>query len=191
MSDDEDRVIASLFDERGALRDPMLASTHPAEGAFVVFGQRADSAIDEAAARSNARRFFGADLTLGPDREPATSHPEVDARWLRLTSDDPTASGRRVVYVRPAAPADHARAEDAEATAAREGQRAGGLSDLARRCPYAWLVLAPSDDDRVALTLAAVLATVLLGPIVTPSGRRIFGVRGARMALEAAPPGYR
>ena len=76
-------------------------------------------------------------------------------------------------------------------TCAREGQRAGGLSDLARRCPYAWLVLAPSDDDRVALTLAAVLATVLLGPIVTPSGRRIFGVRGARMALEAAPPGYR
>ena len=71
---------------------------------------------------------------------------------------------------------------------------------LARRCKTVWLIArgtsAPpstrdvnaSPDDRVALLIAAVFASVLLGPIL--DGDEIFGVRTARLKLErpAATP---
>jgi hypothetical protein len=43
----------------------------------------------------------------------------------------------------------------------------------------------------VALTLAAIFASVLLGPIVPPKGDRVFGVRTARLELEKKSAPYR
>jgi hypothetical protein len=58
----------------------------------------------------------------------------------------------------------------------------GGLYDLAeRRCGVVWLV--ESDDERAALTLAAAMATVCLGPILADGA--LFGVRTAREKLAA------
>ena len=58
----------------------------------------------------------------------------------------------------------------------------GGLYDLAeRRCGAVWLV--ESDDERAALTLAAAMATVCLGPILGDAS--LFGVRTAREKLAA------
>jgi hypothetical protein len=54
-----------------------------------------------------------------------------------------------------------------------------------------WLVVREADDDRAALTIAAVLASMLLGPILAPDGREIFGVRTARLKLEGRPSPYR
>jgi hypothetical protein len=54
-----------------------------------------------------------------------------------------------------------------------------------------WLVARESEDDRVALTIAAILASSLLGPILTPAGDELIGVRSARMKLEGRARPYR
>lgn len=41
------------------------------------------------------------------------------------------------------------------------------------------------DDDTLALTLAAILASILLGPILDPRRSELFGVKTARRKLEA------
>jgi hypothetical protein len=61
---------------------------------------------------------------------------------------------------------------------------------LAKRCPRVLLIESEGTDDRVALLLAALIASVELGPIVTPKAE-IFGVRTARMKLEALTSPYR
>jgi hypothetical protein len=43
-----------------------------------------------------------------------------------------------------------------------------------------------ADDDRVALRLAMILASVHLGPIIDPRGPDLFGVKTARAKLERA-----
>jgi hypothetical protein len=71
---------------------------------------------------------------------------------------------------------------------AEEGERragGGGLVHLARRCTSVWLVARETDDDRLALRLAMVLASVHLGPIVDPRGPDLFGVKTARARLDA------
>lgn len=65
-----------------------------------------------------------------------------------------------------------------------ESARGNGLYDLAeRRCPSMWLVEREGGSDRNALLLAAVIASVSLGPILGDSA--LFGVRTAREKLEA------
>jgi hypothetical protein len=41
------------------------------------------------------------------------------------------------------------------------------------------------DEDPVALRLAAIVAGVALGPILSPGGKRLFGPKTARQALDA------
>jgi hypothetical protein len=43
-------------------------------------------------------------------------------------------------------------------------------------------------DRRAALTLAALLASIWLGPVVPPDEVVIYGVKGARERLEQLPP---
>src|SRR5207245_152176 len=40
-------------------------------------------------------------------------------------------------------------------------------------------------DTRAPIVIAALLASVLLAPVVPPEGGAIFGVKGARLRLEA------
>jgi len=61
-----------------------------------------------------------------------------------------------------------------------------GFDALVARAKRVWQV--PRDvsgDPRAPLVLAAVLASVLLGPIVPPDEVTIFGVKGARTRLQA------
>jgi hypothetical protein len=46
-----------------------------------------------------------------------------------------------------------------------------------------WLVECEGPDDRAALRLAAILAGVLLGPILAPRGAALFGPKTARGEL--------
>lgn len=87
----------------------------------------------------------------------------------------------RAIAVSPATEEDWAAAERAEE---RTGAAASGLSRLARRCATVMRVACASEDDRGALLLAAVIASVHLGPILDPARERIFGVRTARATLE-------
>ena len=63
-----------------------------------------------------------------------------------------------------------------------------GMDALVARARRVWQVEAHTvDGDGAApLVLAAVLANVLLGPVVPPSEVVVFGVRGARERLERA-----
>jgi hypothetical protein len=91
------------------------------------------------------------------------------------------AEGDRVVTWRDATAEDYALADEGERRAG-----GGGLAGLARRCPSVWLVERTSRDDRLALGLAMILASVHLGPIVDPDGPDLFGVKTARGKLDAA-----
>ena len=55
---------------------------------------------------------------------------------------------------------------------------------MARRCQTVWLVARTDDADPLALRLAAILASVVLGPILDARGPELFGVKTARAKLE-------
>lgn len=60
-----------------------------------------------------------------------------------------------------------------------------GMDVLVARARRVWQVsVAVEGDTRAPLVAAALLASVLLGPIVPPDEVTIYGVRGARMRLE-------
>lgn len=138
----------------------------PAE-AYLVFSQRPDTSVDLAGWDAHAQRFFGAAVTASADGDRLAVTPGEEAAALRL------------VKGRPATAADHALAAAAEA---RMG--GGGLGSLAQRCPTVWEVVREAEQDPAALRVAALLAGVLLGPVVDPGVPEIFGVKTAREKLE-------
>ncbi len=173
-----------MLDERGVLRPGALAPPERSAG-YSVFVQRDDAVLDIAALKGHATRFFAAKLGLTVDkkyREP----PASDAARIVLASDDGTASGTRLCFGRRARAEDHDAAEAAE-----RAQATHGMALLARRCASIWLVVRETEDDRVALTIAAILASSMLGPILSPEGDELFGVRTARMKLEGRASPYR
>jgi hypothetical protein len=164
----------------GALRAPERTT------AFTVFAQRPDAALDVAALRTQASRFFATKIGLTVDKQYDAFTPDTDAARIVVSSDDGTASGTRLVFGRPVHPADLVAAEEAE-----RAQNTSGMALLAQRCPTVWLVVREADDDRVSLTIAAIFASVFLGPILSPKGDELFGVRTARMKLEGHARPYR
>ena len=85
----------------------------------------------------------------------------------------------RWAHARPRSDEDLALADQAEARAG-----GGGLAGLARRCAAVWMIAREGDEDALALRLAAILASVYLGPILDARGPEIFGVKTAREKLE-------
>ena len=71
-----------------------------------------------------------------------------------------------------------------------ENARGNGMYDLAeRRCGSIWLVEREGPEDRVALVIAAVIASVCLGPILGDGA--LFGVRTAREKIDELGSPYR
>ena len=196
---DDEQTFRSLLDEHGILV-PGIAPDVPSP--YLVFAQRSDARLDVTALRQHAARFFNAKLGLTVEKKYQGAVASDVARIV-LATDDPSTSGTRLCFGRPVAPREHDQAEEAE-----RASQATGMGLLARRCKTVWLIArgtsAPPStrdvarlvtpgggnavDDRVALLLAAVFASVLLGPIL--DGEEIFGVRTARLKLErpAATP---
>lgn len=191
-----------LIDERGILRPLTLAPPERSAG-YTVFVQRTDAALDVAALKAHAMRFFGAKLGLTVDKRYRDERPAIDAARVVLASDDGSASGTRLCFGRSANESDHDAADAAE-----RAQKTHGMALLARRCNTVWIIVRESDDDRVALTIAAIFASSMLGPILSPEGSaslvggsagcadagasyELFGVRTARMKLEARARPYR
>ena len=129
-----------------------------------VFSQRPEARVDFDAWRLNAERFFGATLGLA-------ELAAVDEARLVLEGATRRVRGR---------PREEADLRDALAAEQRSGFT--GMYDLARRCGSVWTVERQGAGDRVALLAAAVMASVMLGPILVDD--ELFGVRTARSKLE-------
>ncbi len=139
--------------------------------AYLVFGQRTDARVDVDAWNAHATRFFATRIGL------ASVDPGEPSF---VVAPDGEAPGVRAGFPRPTGVEDLALAEAAEARAG-----GGGLSLLARRCGIVWVIEREGPEDALALRLAAILASVLLGPILDCASGEIFGVKTARAKLEA------
>jgi hypothetical protein len=124
-----------------------------------VFSQFREPRLDGAAFGRAATQFFGVTLAVTGDEIALGDAKRRVSSRLREENDlrDALEAERRTGFT--------------------------GLYDLAeRRCPTLWVVEREGPDDRVALRIAAILATVGLGPIL--DGAELFGVRTARRKLD-------
>ncbi len=154
------------------------------EHAYLVFAQQDDARIDIDAWNAHATRFFATRIGLTTERRYVTGErlPRRDEVEL-IVAPDGELPGRRSAFARPSEAEDLALAEAADARAGSTG-----LGLLARRCATVWLVARIAQPDGLALRLAAILASVLLGPILDGAAGELFGVKTARAKLEALGP---
>jgi len=155
----------------------------PREGWLLVFAQRADARVDIGGWSAQAERFFSTRLGLAEDKPyaPGQAAPLVDGARI-VVAPDGEPPGIRSIHGRPREADDLALAEDADE---RAGPGGTGLALVARRCQTVWLVTRALDPDPLALRLAAILASVLLGPILDVRVPELFGVKTARAKLDA------
>ena len=136
----------------------------------LVFSQAGDGVPLPRIAAQAAAHFSG----LG-----VSAHP-TNPVCVLVTSQGVEASV--TLSARPATPLDLERARAAE-----ERGRAGGMSDLAARCPTVWVVTFEGEPPpALGLEFCALLASVALGPILPEDGSTLLGVRSARTRAEAA-----
>lgn len=173
----EEELRAKL-DDNGVLR-PGALPPPPRARTYAIFSQRPDVMLDIETIKRQGARFFATKVGLTVDKRYGEAPPITDAARMVVKSNDDSVSGTRLIYGRAADAADVAAAEEAE-----RQQGTTGMALLAQRCPTMWLVVPESDDDRVALTIAAIFASTMLGPILAPSGNEVFGVKTARAKLE-------
>ncbi len=181
----DEMLFRELIDANGLLKGD-AAESLPLRPSFLVFAQPGNASIDIAAWRAHAKRFFATDIGLSTDKRYPNGAPKVDAANIVLSG--PKGAGSRLCVAAPRSDDDLVLAERADASSPTAG---GGLADLARRCPTVWRVEAVSDEDALSLTLTAILASVLLGPIVSVDGQALFGVRTAREKLDRLTTPYR
>lgn len=179
----QEEAFRELLDDRGILRDGAMRAP-PLTAAFSVFSQSPHPLLDVAALKNQAQRFFSAKVGLTIEKKYDHHFPDADAAHVVVSSTE--ASGTRLCYGRGVIDRDIEAAEDAERSSGTSG-----MSLLAQRCPTIWLITSEGEDDRAALAIAAIFASIMLGPILAPKGDEIFGVRTARLKLEGRISPYR
>ncbi|WP_437792505.1 hypothetical protein [Sorangium sp. So ce693] len=162
----------------------------PSEG-WSLLSPEPEARIDEHRWAHQARVFFGAELTLVQKKAypsgttPMADAVEVDiARTSSSSSSTPRAASRVLVMTVPLDRAPLVRAAAAAGVQAIGGR---GFDALLARARRVWQVREPpiaGDDARAPLVVTAVLAAVLLAPVVPPGEATIFGVKGARERLQ-------
>ncbi|HXX65623.1 MAG TPA: hypothetical protein VEK07_00460 [Polyangiaceae bacterium] len=158
-----------------------------------VFAQSADAPIDIDAWNAHAVRFFATGLGLadGPQTHttpldenfPAASCPSAEVDRLTLCARLVIAPQGAPAGIRSARRRARIAADLAQADAAEARSGTSGLARLARRCGGIWLVERQGPADTLALRLAAILASLLLGPILDPDANALFGVKTARAKM--------
>jgi hypothetical protein len=176
-----DSELRGLLDGDGLLRAGALAAP-PRDEVLCVFAQRSDAQLEIGQWERHAEQFFRAKVGLTVEKRYGADPKERDAA-LVVVAPEAEPPGVRFVYARPREPED---LQAAEAADIRAGSPGMGL--LARRCGYVWLVAAEGDGDRLALLLAAIVASVVLGPILSRDQAKLFGVRTARAKLAQREP---
>ena len=182
------RGLSSLARRRRDLAAGRLAPP-PRSEAFTVFAQRSDARVEAEIWRRHAAQFFDARLELVVPKRYVFDPPDTDAAQVPLATASSIRSSTRICFGRPRRDDDLRRAADDADTRAR---RRGARECSAERCRTVWVfVSVESTPDRAALLVAAILASVVLGPVLSPDGDELFGVRTARMKLEASGGPYR
>jgi hypothetical protein len=136
---------------------------------YAVFSQEDAAAPPFEKLAASASRFFSAALEL---REKSTASISV-----RLIVSRPELTGDFRIVSRVTTDDDRERARTAESRG-----RAGGMALLAEKCRHLWTLEATGDataSEAAHLTLAAICASVALGPVLPPDGATLYGVRGA------------
>lgn len=141
---------------------------------YLVFSQQSLTSLDVALLARHAKRFFGAEFALRERPERGEVGDVVIA-----SGANGTPGAALHARVRACVEGDYEAAERAEIAG-----RAGGMAALARRCRYVWEVGEGGAGEAEVLRLCAILASVLLGPVMPPAGDALFGVRGARERAE-------
>jgi hypothetical protein len=144
------------------------------EACFVVFSQAQVAGVDIDGWDAHAARFFRTRLSLADATDRIGSAVRV--------APEGAPAGVRRIRERPREAGDLAAAE-----AADRGN--SGLALLARRCGTVWLVEREAEDaplsGSTALRLAAIVASVVLGPILDARVPELLGVKSARSRFES------
>jgi hypothetical protein len=148
-------------------------TTQDHDAYFVVFSQAEGARVDIDAWDAHAARFFRTRLSLADATGPAGCAVRV--------APEGTPAGVRRIRARP-------RDEDDLAAAVAADVQNTGLATLARRCGTVWLVEREAEDaplaGSTALRLAAIVASVVLGPILDARVPELLGVKSARNRFE-------
>lgn len=139
-----------------------------------VFSQAPFPPTSEVELITRARAHFQAELTF------TVRHFQPEGAYFRGTFTRTDGELAFAITVRRSTDADRREADLAEAQG-----RAGGMSRLARRCASVWEV-DDVEDRPLDWLFLALLASVLLGPILPADGATLLGVRSARLRSEAA-----
>jgi hypothetical protein len=156
----------------------------PIARAYTLLSPDPAARIDLARWAHQARTFFGAKLELAqPKRYPEGQTPSVDAVEVELVRGATSTVTRVHVVTLPLEDVPDARVVAEEGARAIGGAGFDALVDRARRVWQIADEVPEGGDPNAPLALAAVVASVLLAPIVPPGGGTIFGVKGARTRL--------
>ena len=157
------------------LLPPSLFDSLASGPAYLVFAQLRDARIDVTQWDRHAAQFFASSVQLTRPKRYGAAPPVSDAAHVVVTRRN-AAPVLRTVFVR-------ARTDD-DLRAAERAQGGGGLALLAKRCKTVLLVPVVDPVDADTLFLTALLASVLLGPILSPDRTGLFGARTARAELD-------
>lgn len=183
-------MLAVHFDSHGWASDPVPAFS--ANAAFTLFSPDETARVDIAQLAHKARTFFATALEIDPVKAyPEGRMPESDALHIEIKKIGQSILPPTRVYVVtfPLLREPHFRNIGDAAALAIGG---AGMDSLVARTKRIWQVsknIESGDDSWAPLRIAAILAAVLLAPIVPPEANTIFGVKGARERLERAVHG--
>jgi hypothetical protein len=147
---------------------------------YRVFTQTPDGGIDPALLVRTATRHFEASLSILSAEQPPAPGAGSRRVELRLVSERRAFSQDFRLLSRPASETDWAAARRAEVNG-----KSAGMSALAQRCRFVWLIESESEGSVALFNLCAVLASAALGPVLPPNESALFGVRGAMERVEA------
>jgi len=173
------------FDRHGWAQGPV--STLSVNAAYTLFAPDPSARIDIATLAQKARTFFATALEIDPVKAyPNGETPDSDAVFIDITPlGKRTATATRVYVVTwPLEKNPQFRTIGDTAANAIGG---AGMDVLVARAKRIWQVskdVTHGEDRYAPLRIAAILASVLLAPIVPPEGNTIYGVKGARERLE-------
>jgi hypothetical protein len=168
-----------------------LVEALPEGEAWTLLSPEPEARIDAARWAHQAATFFRAELSVVQDkRYPSGAVPLADCVDVQLRGRNRAGAARvRLVTL----PIERAPEAMARALAGARAIGGAGFDAILPRTRRAWQVSyrgEPTDsgeppDPCAPLAIAAVLASLLLAPIVPPEGGTIFGVKGARERLSA------
>jgi hypothetical protein len=158
----------------------------PTAAAWTLLSPEPEARVDAARWVHQAKTFFRAHLEIPePKRYPSGTLPLADQVEVAISRGEGTALTRVLVVTVPMDRAPEAMAAGAAGVRAIGG---AGFDALLARTRRVWQVRAEVDeggDPCAPLAVTAVLASLLLAPVVPPGGGTIFGVKGTRERLTA------